>query len=73
MDEILYKEARNTVQALIKGKKTFAKKAIWKYRETKRALENCKKIGFTKQKGCHNKHVPQYEKTVDVFSQNNRK
>ena len=44
MDEILYKEARNTVQALIKDKKEcFARKAIWKYRKTKRALENYEK------------------------------
>ena len=72
VDKILYKEARNTVQALIKDKKTFARKTIWKYRKTNKALENYKKIGFTRQKGSHNKHMPQYEKWVDIFSKNNR-
>ena len=31
-------------------KKTFTRKAMWKHKKTKRALESHKKIGFTKQK-----------------------
>ena len=51
MDEILHQEARNTVQALIKDKKkTFAKKATWKYRKIKWALENVKKLGLPDKK-----------------------
>ena len=32
--------------------------------KTRRALENYKKIGFTRQKGSHNNHMPQYEKML---------
>ena len=32
-----------------------------------------KKIGFSRQIGRHNKHMPQYEKRVDTFSQDTRK
>ena len=47
VDEILYKEPRNTFQDLNKDKKktTFTRKVVWRYRKTKRALENYKKLG----------------------------
>ena len=32
-----------------------------------------KKIGFSTQKGSHNKHMPQYEQRVDIFSKKNHK
>ena len=32
----------------------------------KRAWENYKKIKLTRQKGSNNKHMPRYEKRVDV-------
>ena len=66
MAEVLYIEAINTLQILIKGKKR-------KYRKTKTALEDYKKIGFTRQKGFNNMDMPQYEKQVDIFSQSNHK
>ena len=63
------------MQALIKEKKkeTFERKAIRKYGKTKRALENYREVEFTRQKSSDNKHMPQYEKRVDFFSQDTRK
>ena len=48
MDEIQYKEARNTVQTLIKDKEDNIRKSkeLWKYRKTKRALEIINKLGL---------------------------
>ena len=75
MDEILYEEARNTVQALIKDKKRklLQKKLFENIGKPEELWKIIKKIGFTRQKGSHNKHIPQYEKRVDVFSLDNRK
>ena len=61
MDEILYKKARNTVQALIKDKKFLQEKLSGNIGKPKELWKTIKKIGFTRQKGFHNKHMPQYE------------
>ena len=70
VDEILCKELRNTVQALIKDKKRrlLLDKLSEKYSKIK-SFGKLQKNGFTRQKGSHNKHIPQYEKRVDIFSQ----
>ena len=41
--------------------------------KTKKALENSKKTGFTRQKDSRNKGMRQYEKRNDVYSKENRK
>ena len=63
MDEILYKKARNTVQALIKDKKFLQEKLSGNIGKPKELWKTILKIGFTRQKGCHNKHMPQNELT----------
>ena len=70
MDEILCKELRNTVQALIKDKKRrlLLDKLPEKYSKIK-SFGKLQNNGFTNQKGSHNEHIPQYEKRVDIFSQ----
>ena len=52
MDEILCKEVRNTVQALIKDKKRrlLLDKLSEKYRKIKKALENYKTMGLPDKK-----------------------
>ena len=62
MDEILYKEARNTVQALIKDKK----------RKSKELGKIIKKLGLANKKVPTITILPQYEKGVDIFSLDNR-
>ena len=64
MDEILNKKARITVQALIKDKnrKLLQEKLSENKGKPKELWKIIKKNEFTRQKGSHNKHIPQYEK-----------
>ena len=66
MDEILNKKARITVQVLIKDKNR--KLLQEKLSENKGKPKELWKIEFTRQKRSHSKHLPPYEKRVDVFS-----
>ena len=68
--------SKNIVQALIKDKKgKFLQDKLSENigARTKGALENYLKNGFTRKKDSHDEHMPQYEKRVDIFSQDNRK
>ena len=63
LNKILYKKARNTVQALIKDKKRkLLQEKLSENIEKPKELWKIIKIGFTRQKSSHNKHMPQYEK-----------
>ena len=74
MDEILYEEARNTVQALIKDKKRkfLQKKLLENIGKPEELWKITKKLSLLDKKAPTTR-IPQYEKRVDVFTLDNRK
>ena len=74
MDEILYEEARNTLQALIKDKKSkfLQKKLLENIGKPEELWKIIKKLGLLDKKA-PTTSIPQYEKRVDVFTLDNRK
>ena len=67
MDKILNKEARNTMEALIRHKiRKLLQEKLSKNIGKPKELWKLKNLGFTRHKGSNNKHMSQYKKRVDI-------